>query len=92
MTVKAWLPSLTLRWNVREIVWNVRIAWLVVAGAIVIMPEEQLVKPKDPNKSTDEQHDATKSTSNDLADSKSYHKRKRQDISGGRTCKKRKVS
>jgi len=54
------------------------------------MPGEQLVKPKDPNKSTDEQHDATKS--NDLTDSKSYHKRKRQDISGGRTCKKRKVS
>ena len=55
------------------------------------MPEEQLVKAKDPNERTDEQQ-AIEGTSNDLAVSKTDRKRKRQESSGGRACKKNKVS
>ena len=69
------------------------LTWLVVASAIIsssYSPEE-LVKPKDPNKSADEQQGATEGN-NDLADRKIERKRKREESSAGNTCKKSKVS
>jgi hypothetical protein len=49
------------------------------------------VKPKDPNKSADEQQGATEGN-NDLADRKIERKRKQEESSAGNTCKKSKVS
>ena len=49
------------------------------------------MKPKDSNKTTDEQQGATEGN-NDLVDRKIEHKRKREESSAGNTCKKSKVS
>ena len=77
----------------REIVWDVRITWLVVASAIIPSSYSpgQPAKPKDPNESADEQQGVTGSNNN-LADRKIEHKRKREESSAGKTCKKSKVS
>ena len=74
---------------------DVCITWLVVASATIsssYSPEE-LVKPKDPNESADEQQRATKGNNN-LADKKTEWKWKREKStsSAGNTCKKSKVS
>ena len=78
---------------VREIVWDVHITWLIVASAIIpssYSPEE-LVKPKDPNETADEQQGATEGN-NDLADRNIEHKQKQEEGSADNTCKKSKVS
>ena len=92
MTMRVWL-SLTLREPVREILRDVCITWLVVAGATFFSSysPEKPVKPKDSNESADEQQRATKGN-NDLADKKNERKRKREKSSAGDTCKKSKVS
>ena len=49
------------------------------------------MKPKDPNKTADEQQGATEGN-NDLADRNIEHKQKWEEGSAGNTCKKSKVS